>query len=77
MVIAAMEILMREGLLEAHGERRRRRIKAAVPGQKADLPIRLLLDEESEAHNENTVNLRHRPEERGYQANSPRRRCRI
>lgn len=65
-VVAAMEILKREGLLEAHGERRRSRIKAAATGQKAGLQIRMLLYEESDAHDEHTVNLRHRLEERGH-----------
>ena len=65
-VVAAMEILKREGLLETHGERRRSRIKAVEPGKKAGLRIRILLYDESDVHHEHTLELRHRLEQRGH-----------
>ena len=66
-VVAALESLKQEGLLEAPGKRRRNRIKAADGGKKAGLRIRILLYEESDAHDEHTLELRHRLEERGHQ----------
>jgi DNA-binding LacI/PurR family transcriptional regulator/DNA-binding transcriptional ArsR family regulator len=66
-VMGALDVLKREGLLEAQGERRRSRIKTTVTGKKAGLQIRILLYEESDAHDEHTVNLRYRLEERGHQ----------
>ncbi len=66
-VVAALDILKREGLLEAHGKQRRNRIVAAEAGKRAGLQIRLLLYEESDAHDEHTLELRHRLEERGHQ----------
>jgi DNA-binding LacI/PurR family transcriptional regulator len=65
--VAAMEILKREGILEAPGMRRRNQIVAADTGRKAALRIRILLYEESDTHDEHTVEMRHRLEENGHQ----------
>ena len=54
-VVAALEILKREGWLEAHGERRRNRIMAADARKRVGLRIRVLLYEESGAHDEHTL----------------------
>ena len=66
-VVAALECLKREGILEAPGMRLRNRIVVADTGKKTGLQIRLLLYEESDAHDEHTMELRHRFEERGHQ----------
>lgn len=65
-VVAALEILKRDGMLEAHGERRRNRITAADTGRKTGLRVRILLYEESDAHNEHIVQLGYRLEQRGH-----------
>jgi DNA-binding LacI/PurR family transcriptional regulator/DNA-binding transcriptional regulator YhcF (GntR family) len=66
-VVAAMEILKREGIVEASGMRRRNRIVAADSGKRAGLRIRFLLYEESDAHDEHTLELQRRLETRGHQ----------
>ncbi len=65
-VVAALEILKQEGLLEGNGERRRCRVVAAGNGKKAGLRIRLLLYEESDAQDEHTLELQRRLAERGH-----------
>ena len=54
-VVAALEILKREGLLEASGKRRRNRIVAMDTGKRTGLRIRILLYEKSDAHDEHTL----------------------
>lgn len=65
-VVAALEILKQEGLLEGHGERRRCRIVAADSGKRTGLRICILLYEESDAHDEHTLELQRRLAERGH-----------
>jgi hypothetical protein len=65
--VAALGILKLEGLLEGHGERRRSRIVAADSGKRTGLRINLLLYEQSDAHDEHTLKLQRRLEERGHQ----------
>ena len=65
--VAAMEVLKQEGLLEGHGERRRSRIVAADSGKRTGLRINILLYEESDAHDEYTIELLRRLEARGHQ----------
>lgn len=65
-VVAALESLKQEGILEAPGKRRRNRIVAANTGKRTGLQIRILLYEESDSHDEHTLELRHRLEERGH-----------
>lgn len=66
-VVGALAILKREGLLEAHGERKRVRIAAGLPGGRSGLQIRILLYDANDLHDEYTVELRHRLEKRGHQ----------
>ena len=66
-VVAALESLKQAGMLEAPGKRRRNRIVAADVGKRTGLRIQILLYEESDAHDEHTMELRHRLEERGHQ----------
>jgi len=66
-VVAALESLKREGVLEAGGARKRNRIMAADHGVKTALRVRILLYEESDAHNEHIVQLGYRLKERGHQ----------
>ena len=65
-VVAALENLKREGLLEAHGKRKRSQIVADDNGNKAGLRVRILLYEESDAHSEHIVQLGYRLEQRGH-----------
>jgi DNA-binding LacI/PurR family transcriptional regulator/DNA-binding transcriptional regulator YhcF (GntR family) len=65
-VVAAMELLKREGVIQANGERKRSGILAADAGKKAGLRIRILLYEESDKHNEHIVQLGYRLEQRGH-----------
>lgn len=66
-VVAALEVLKQEGLLEGHGERRRCRIVAAETGKRTGLRIRILLYEESDVHDEHTLELQRRLESHGHQ----------
>ena len=66
-VVEAMEMLKREGWLEAGGERRRSRIRATEGGKKNGLQVRILLYEESDAHTPLIVQLGHSLEQRGHQ----------
>lgn len=66
-VVAAMEILKREGVLEAPGRGQRNRIVAAEGGKKSGLQIKILLYEKSDAHDEHTAGMQHRLEELGHQ----------
>jgi LacI family transcriptional regulator len=65
-VVAALESLKHEGILEGNGERRRSRIAEADSGKKTGLRIRLLLYEESDAHSELIVQLGFWLEQRGH-----------
>jgi DNA-binding LacI/PurR family transcriptional regulator len=65
-VVAAMEILKNEGVIEGHGKRRRNRIVTAGQGNKTGLRIRILLYEESDVHNVHIVQLGYRLEQRGH-----------
>ncbi len=64
-VVAALESLKREGMLEGHGERKRNRI-VKDRGEKVGLRVRILLYEDSDLHNEHIVQLGFRLEERGH-----------
>jgi DNA-binding LacI/PurR family transcriptional regulator len=66
-VVAALESLKREGVLEANGERRRNRIVAADSGSKKGLRVRILLYEESDAHNEHIVQFGYQLKQCGHQ----------
>ncbi len=65
-VVAAMEILKKEGLIATPGIRMKHKIVANESTKKTGLQIRLLLYEESDMHDEHTVQLYHRLEERGH-----------
>lgn len=64
--VAALEILKREGILEASGKRRCNRIVAAGTEKKPGLRIRILLYEPSDAHNEHVVRLGYLLEKSGH-----------
>lgn len=66
-VVAALDHLKREGVLESAGPRRSNRIVAADGRRRAGLKIGILLYEESDAHDEHTVEMRYQLEERGHQ----------
>lgn len=66
-VVAALDALKREGMLEAQGARKPGRIAEANTQKKTGLRVRLLLYEESDAHSELIVQLAFRLEERGHQ----------
>ena len=66
-VVAALEALKREGVLTAHGARRRSQIVAADRGIKVGLRVRILLYEENDAHSEHIVQLGYQLEQRGHQ----------
>jgi len=61
-----LESLKQEKWLEAHGERKRNRIVSADRVKQSGLRIGMLLYEESDAHDEHTLELRHRLEQRGH-----------
>jgi DNA-binding LacI/PurR family transcriptional regulator/DNA-binding transcriptional regulator YhcF (GntR family) len=65
-VVGALDILKREGIVEAPGKRRRNRIVAADPAKKAGLRVRILLYEPSDKHNEYVVQLGYLLEKRGH-----------
>lgn len=65
--VAALESLKREGMLEASGMRRRNRIVVPDAGKRTGLRIRILLYEESDAHDMHTLELQRRLEARGHQ----------
>ena len=65
-VVAALEVLKKQGLLEAHGERRRSRIVTSGAERTADLRISILLYEDSDSHDEHMADLRHRLEVEGH-----------
>ncbi len=65
-VVAALQILKREGLLEGDGERRRSRIVAAGTGKPRGLRIRILQYDIDDAHDEHVIGLRFRLEEKGH-----------
>ena len=64
--VAALDSLKHKGVITAHGERKRSKIVAEDTGNKAGLQIRILLYEESDAHNEHIVQLGYRLEQRGH-----------
>ena len=64
-VVAALETLKREGMLEARGERKSHRI-AVDQGGKHGLRVRILLYEESDEQNEHIVKIGFRLKERGH-----------
>jgi DNA-binding LacI/PurR family transcriptional regulator len=66
-VVAALENLKQDGLIETPGKGRRNRIVAAESGKKTGLQIRVLMYEKSDAHDEHMVELRHRLETQGHQ----------
>ena len=66
-VVAALDILKREGMIEARGKRQPSRIAAKDSLKKTGLRIRILLYEESDALSELIVQLAFRLEERGHQ----------
>lgn len=66
-VVAALDILVREGMLEAQGARKPSRIAGTDSGKKSGLRVRLLLYEESDAHSELIVQLAFRLEQRFHQ----------
>jgi DNA-binding LacI/PurR family transcriptional regulator len=65
-VVAAMESLKRDGVIQANGKRKRSGIVAAGAGKKSGLRIRILLYEESDMHSEHIVQLAFRLKERGH-----------
>ena len=65
-VVAAIEILRSEGILEAPGKRRPNRIVAVKSANKTGLRVRILLYEPSDAHNEHVLQLGSRLVERGH-----------
>ena len=72
-VVAALDILKREGMLEAQGARKPSRIAETEAGKKSGLRVGLLLYEESDAHSELIVQLAFRLEQRSHQvAHAPK-----
>jgi len=65
-VVAALEILKNEGLLEAAGERKRNRIMGRSKNRQAGLRVRMLLYEPSDLHDEHMVKVAFQLEERGH-----------
>lgn len=65
-VVAALEILKREGLLQAHGARRRCKILGSKRAKRDGLLVMMLLYERADALDEHTMELRHRLEKRGH-----------
>lgn len=65
-VVAALEILKKEGIIATAGMRMKHKIVTKESIQKSGLQIRLLVYEESDMHEERTVQLYHRLEERGH-----------
>jgi DNA-binding LacI/PurR family transcriptional regulator len=66
-VVAALDNLKLEGLLEAPGKRRRNRIVETDVRRRSGLRIRMLLYEKSDAHDTHTLQLQRQLEERGHQ----------
>lgn len=65
-VVAALDILKREGMLESPGERQRSRIATADRRSKAGVRVRVLLYEQADAQSEYIMQLGHRIEQRGH-----------
>lgn len=65
-VVAAFELLKREGLLEAGGKRRRNRVMSQRAQKRSGLNIHVLLYEKLDAHNELIVRLVSELEHRGH-----------
>lgn len=65
-VVAALDILKREGMLEGRGKRQPSRIAETDAGKKTGLRVRILLYEASDAHSEHIVQLAFRLEKRGH-----------
>lgn len=65
-VVAAMELLKKEGVIEGLGERRRSRIAKADAEKRSRLHVCILLYDKSDLHDEHTVDLKHRLEQRGH-----------
>lgn len=65
-VVAALENLKRDGILEMQGERRRSRIVNVGQPIKTGLRVRILLYEGSDAHDELIVRLGYRLEQLGH-----------
>lgn len=65
-VVAALEVLKREGLLETAGKRRRSRVLGNESRKRQGLKVHILLYEKSQAHGELIVQLGHQLEQRGH-----------
>lgn len=65
-VVAALQILKREGLLEGDGERKRNRIIAVGTTKPTALRICILLHDNADEHDEHTIALRYRLAEHGH-----------
>lgn len=65
-VVAAMEILKKEGVIEGLGERRRSRITKGGAGKRAGLHVCILLYDRSDLHDEHMIDLKHRLEQLGH-----------
>lgn len=66
-VVAALQILKREGLLEGDGERKKVRIVASTGRRPAGLRIRILHYDFADQHDEHMITLRYRLAEKGHQ----------
>jgi DNA-binding LacI/PurR family transcriptional regulator len=65
-VVAAIEVLKKEGVLEANGERKRSSIIRKAGKKAKGLRVRILLYESSDAHDEHMMQLSFRLEENGH-----------
>lgn len=65
-VVAAMEILKKEGVIEGLGERRRSRIAKGGAKKRSGLHVCILLYDKSDLHDEHTIDLKHRLEQLGH-----------
>jgi DNA-binding LacI/PurR family transcriptional regulator/DNA-binding transcriptional regulator YhcF (GntR family) len=65
-VVAALQILKREGLLEGDGERKKSRIVAAAITKPRGLRIRILGYDAADEHDEHLIALRYRLGEKGH-----------
>jgi len=65
-VVAALEILKREGLLKTRGERRRCEILGSDQGQRAGVQVKMLLYERGDVLDEYSMEFLHRLNERGH-----------
>ena len=65
-VVAALQILKREGLLEGNGERKRSRISPAAATKPNGLRVHILHYDKADEHDEYVIALRYRLGEKGH-----------